>query len=44
MGTIEFTSVVAMAQFLAELVKQGIRFTAHERTNGEYLVTLTGGY
>ncbi len=44
MGKIEFTSVIAFAQFCAELVRQGIKHEAHERTNGEFLVTLTGGY
>ena len=42
MGKIEFTDVVSFAQFCAELVRQGILFEAHERTNGEYLVALTG--
>lgn len=42
MGKIEFTDVVAFAKFCAELTRQGIAFTAHERTNGEFLITLTG--
>lgn len=42
MGKIEFTCVVAFAKFCAELTRQGIRFTGHERTNGEFLVELTG--
>lgn len=42
MGKIEFTCVIAFARFCAELTRQGIAYNGHERTNGEFIVTLTG--
>lgn len=40
---IEFDTIIPFAQFCAELLRQGIAFTAHECPQG-YHVILTGGY
>lgn len=44
MNQIEFTNVVQFARFCAQLMREGVRFIAHERSNGEFLITLTGGF
>ena len=41
---IEFNSIISFTQCIAELTRQGITFTAHEHTNGEFHIILTGGY
>lgn len=41
---IEFTCVIAFSRCIAELTRQGIMFRAHEHTNGEFHIHLTGGY
>jgi hypothetical protein len=41
---IEITCPVAFAKICAQFVREGVTFEAHERANGEFLITLTGGY
>jgi hypothetical protein len=42
-NTCTFTDMVALAQFVAELTRQGIAFTvAPMATDGYYTVTITG--
>ena len=42
--TARFNNVVILAQFCAELVRQGITFEVSQVFGGDYLVTFTGGY
>ena len=43
-GTVLLMGEVALAKFIAELVRQGVTFKADQTAPETFRVTLTGGY
>jgi len=43
-GTIRMYSTEEMVKVVCELVKRGFMFEVVDKNNGEYVITLTGGY
>lgn len=44
LGTVQGSGEVALARLVAELVRQGVTFKVRLDLDGEWFLTMTGGY
>lgn len=42
--TVTLDTIAQLAEFCAALVREGVTFEARETSNGQWLVTFTGGF